>query len=94
MLYIFFYFFGGNICFSLFNTPTVLEHIFEVISVCFLHFKFVSRVRPRKLNSLTCVMFVLLIGSVGAFTFYLAIGKAIYLDMFMFSDSLLISGRP
>ena len=68
MLYIIFFIFWGNICLSLFNTPTVQEHLFEVISECFLHFKFVSRVRRRKLNSLTFVMFVLLIWSVGAFT--------------------------
>ena len=63
MLYIYIFLFWGNICLSLFNTPIVVEHLFEVISECFLHFKFVSRVRPRKLNSLTFVMFVLLIWS-------------------------------
>ena len=53
-----------------------------------------SRVRPRKLNSLTFVMVVSLIGSVGAFTCLFGMWKSIYLDLFMFSDSLLISGRP
>ena len=83
MLYIIFFFFG-NICLSLFNTPIVLEHLFEVISECFLLFKFVSRVRPRKLNSLTFVMFVLLIWSVGEFTCLFGKWKSIYLDLFMF----------
>ena len=52
-----------------------------------------SRVRPRKLNSLTFVMFVLLIWSVGAFTCLFGMWKSIYLDLFMFSDSLLISSH-
>ena len=52
-----------------------------------------SRVRPRKLNSLTFVMFVLLIWSVGAFTCLFGLWKNIYLDLFMFSDSLLISSH-
>ena len=67
MLYITFLFWG-NICLSLFNTAIVLEQLFEVISECFHHLKFESRVRHGKLNSFTCSMFVLLISSVGAFT--------------------------
>ena len=52
-----------------------------------------SRVRPRKLNSFTFSMFVLLIWSVGAFTCLFGMWKSIYLDLFMFSDSLLISNH-
>ena len=68
MLYITFFYFGIIHVQAYLTLPIVLEHLFEVISECFLHFKFVSRVRPRKLNSFIFSMFVLLIWSVGSFT--------------------------
>ena len=46
---------------SLFNTPIVLEILFEVLFECLFQSSLVSKVKPRKLNSLTFSIFVLLI---------------------------------
>ena len=46
----------GNRSFNLFKTPVIFEHLFEILSVCFFHFKLVSIVNPKKLNSSTFSM--------------------------------------
>ena len=50
---------SGSIYFSLFKTPVVLEHLFAILFTCFFHVRLASRVKPRKLNSSTCSIFVL-----------------------------------
>ena len=42
----------GNICFNLFKIPIVLEHVFDIFSVCFFQFKFVSITKPKKIDNL------------------------------------------
>ena len=51
--------------FSLFNTPIVLEIVFEVLLECLFQSSLVSKVKPRKLNSFTFSIFVLLIWIIG-----------------------------
>ena len=34
----------GNRSFNLFKTPVIFEHLFEILSECFSHFKLVSTV--------------------------------------------------
>ena len=40
----------SNTYFSIFNSPVILEHLFEMSSVYFFQFTFLSRVSPKKLN--------------------------------------------
>ena len=48
-------------CFSLFKIPIALEHLFDMFSECFFQFRCVSKMSPRKLNSFTFSMMVVLI---------------------------------
>ena len=58
----------GKVCLSLFNIPIILEHLLDTFSVCFLQFTCVSRVRPKKLNSSTFSMIILIILGVSVLT--------------------------
>ena len=49
---------SGNTYFNQFNTPIVFEHLFDIFFVCFLQFRLVSKVNPRKLNSSTLSIFI------------------------------------
>ena len=67
VLYIIVFMCCGRTFFSLFNTPIVLEILFEVLFECLFQSSLVSKVKPRKLNSFTftiCVLLILRIGKV------------------------------
>ena len=52
---------SGNMYLRLFKLPLILEHLLEMFSELFFLFKCVSKVNPKKLNSSTFSMLVLLI---------------------------------
>ena len=81
---------NGNTYFNRFNTPIVFEHLFGIFSVCFLQFRLVSNVNPRKLNSSTLSIYTSYILSVRACIRLLGIWKTIYLVLLLFNNSLLI----
>ena len=83
----------GKVCLSLFNIPIILEHLLDTFSVCFLQFTCVSRVRPKKLNSSTFSMIILIILGVSVLTFLLCIWNNIYLVLAILSDNLFISSH-
>ena len=59
----------------------------------FFQFTCVSRVSPKKLNSSTFSMIVLIILGVSVLTFLLCIWNNIYLVLAIFSDNLFISSH-
>ena len=61
---------NGNTYFNRCNTPIVFEHLFDIFSVCFLQFRLVSKVNPRKFNSSTLSIYVSSILSVSAVYVY------------------------
>ena len=63
----------GKVCFSLFSIPIILEHLLDTFSECFFQFTCVSRVSPKKLNSSTFSIIVLIIVGVSVLTFLLCI---------------------
>ena len=69
---------NGNTYFNRFNKPNVFEHLFDIFSVCFLQFRLVSKVNPRKLNSSTLSIYTSSILSVRACIRLLGIWKTIY----------------
>ena len=77
----------GKVCLSLFNMPIILEHLLDTFSVCFLQFTCVSRVSPKKFNSSTFPMIILIILGVSVFTFLLCIWNNIYLVLALLSDN-------
>ena len=81
---------NGNTYFNRFNTPIVFEHLFDIFSVCFLQFRLVSKVNPRKLNSSTLSIYASSILSVSACIRLLGIWKTIYLVLLLFNNNLLI----
>ena len=64
----------GKVCLSLFNIHIILEHVLDTFSECFFKFTCVSRVSPKKLNSSSFSMIVLIISGVRVLTFYWAYG--------------------
>ena len=58
--------------------------------MCFFHFKLVSIVNPKKLNSSTFSMLMPSIFNVRCCICFLGIWKVIYLDLFLLSDNLFI----
>ena len=52
---------NGNTYFNRFNTPIVFEHLFDIFSVCFLQFRLVSKVNPRKCYSSTLSIYIYII---------------------------------
>ena len=76
--------------FNLFKIPIFLEHAFEILSVCLFHFRFVSIIKPKKLNSLTCSIFILSIFRVSVCAFLCVLWNVIYLYFAMFNDNLFI----
>ena len=81
---------NGNTYFNRFNTPIVFEHLFDLFSMCFLQFRLVSKVNPRKLNSSTLSIYTSSILSVRSCIRLLGIWKTIYLVLFLFNNNLLI----
>ena len=77
----------GSSCLSLFSIPIILTHLFDICSECFFQFKCVSKVSPRKFNSLTFSIMILLVLGAGAFIYFLCMWKIIDLDLAMFSES-------
>ena len=76
---------NGNTYFNRFNTPVVFEHLFDIFSVCFLQFRLVSKVNPRKFYPSTISIYTSCILSVRA-----CIWKTIYLVLLLFNNNLLI----
>ena len=81
---------NGNTYFNRFNTPIVFEHLFDIFSVCFLQFRLVSKVNPRKLNSSTLSIYTSSILSVRACIRLLGTWKTIYFVLLLFNNNLLI----
>ena len=77
-------------CLSLLNIPIILEHVVDTISECFFQFKCVSNVSPKKLNSSTFSIIVLLILGAGAIIYLLYVWKTMYSHLETFKESLLI----
>ena len=81
-------------CLSLFNIPIILEHLLDTFSTFFFpQFTCVSRVSPKKLNSSTFSMIVLILLGVSVFTFLLCIWNNIYLVLAILSDHLFLSSH-
>ena len=83
----------GSSCLSLFSIQIILAHLFDICSECFFQFKCVSKVSPRKLNSLTFSIMILLILGAGASICLLCMWKTMNLDLVMFSESLFITSH-
>ena len=81
---------NGNTYFNRFNTPIVFKHLFDIFSVCFLQFRLVSKVNPRKMYSSTLSIYASSILSVSACIRLLGIWKTIYLVLLLFSNNSLI----
>ena len=85
--------YNGSICFNLFSIPIVLEHLLKKISVCFFQFKLLSIVKPKKLSSSIFSITILSILRINVCVVLCDIWKVIYLDLRLFSESFLISGK-
>ena len=72
-LYNIFLIFRGNICFNLFKIQILLEHAFDMFSVCFFQFKFVSIIKPQKLKSVTCSISILSIFRLSVCIFFFSL---------------------
>ena len=81
---------NGNTYFNWFNTPIVFEHLFDIFFVCFLQFRLVSKVNPRKCYSSTLSIYTSSILSVRTCIRLLGIWKTIYLVLLLFNNNLLI----
>ena len=79
-----------NICFNLIKIPIFLEHAFDIFSVCHFQFKFASIIKPKKLNSITCSIFMLSVFRVSVCTFAFVIWNVIYFYFAMFIDNLFL----
>ena len=68
-------------CLNMFSIPIIRAHLFDICSECFFLFKCVSKVSPRKLNSLTFSIMILLILGAGASMCFLCMWKNMNLDL-------------
>ena len=79
-----------NTYFNRFNTPIVFEHLFDIFSVCFLQFRLVSKVNPRKFNSSTLSnIYIIYFKCKSLYTFIRHMENT-YLVLLLFNNNLLI----
>ena len=53
----------GSTSLSLFSVPTILEHLFDIVSECFFQFSCVSKVNPKTLKSSSFVIILFILGT-------------------------------
>ena len=88
MLYNNTFMYNGNTYFNRFNTP--IEHLLDIFSVCFLQFRLVSQVNPRKCYSSTLSIYTSSILSLRVCIRLLGMWKTIYLVLLLCKNNVLI----